>query len=188
MVEFTGKWYRFQSSSTWTDPRRTLRLERSTLQPALLHRRCLSQRDGNHQPAPRTFTTVLKTTKDPEDQPDGLGLADIDHFAMRVSSSGLQGICEPHLNRQKSAAEVSSRHSIATGNKSDAGQLSTLSVTKPETHGRQDARSYRSEIARPQQRRHRSSWISEVHGMGRYRPGLDDKRWHSGVASIREDR
>src|ERR1700733_3304568 len=29
-------------------------------------------------------TTVLKTTKDPEDLPDGLDLADIDHFAHAV--------------------------------------------------------------------------------------------------------
>jgi CxxC motif-containing protein (DUF1111 family) len=29
-------------------------------------------------------TTVLKTTKDPEDQPDDLGLADIDHFAQFI--------------------------------------------------------------------------------------------------------
>jgi hypothetical protein len=86
-----------------------------------------------NRPRPTDVTTVLKTIKDHEDQPDGLDLADIDHFAHAVRSSGLQGICEPHLNRQKSAAEVSSRHSIATGNKSDAGQLSTLSGTKPET-------------------------------------------------------
>src|SRR5579871_5975296 len=30
---------------------------------------------------PKDVTTVLKTTTDPEDQPDSLGLADIDHFA-----------------------------------------------------------------------------------------------------------
>jgi CxxC motif-containing protein (DUF1111 family) len=30
---------------------------------------------------PKDVTTVLKTTTDPEDQPDDLGLADIDHFA-----------------------------------------------------------------------------------------------------------
>jgi CxxC motif-containing protein (DUF1111 family) len=30
---------------------------------------------------PTDVTTILKTTKDPEDQPDDLGLADIDHFA-----------------------------------------------------------------------------------------------------------
>jgi hypothetical protein len=61
---------------------------------------------------PTEAPTVLKTTKDPEDQPDGLGLADSDHFAQAVPSSGLQGSFEPHLNRQKSAAEVSIRHSI----------------------------------------------------------------------------
>jgi CxxC motif-containing protein (DUF1111 family) len=33
---------------------------------------------------PTDVTTVLKTTKDPEDQPDDLGLADIDHFAQFV--------------------------------------------------------------------------------------------------------
>jgi CxxC motif-containing protein (DUF1111 family) len=33
---------------------------------------------------PTDVTTVLKTTKDPEDQPDGLGLADIDHFAQFI--------------------------------------------------------------------------------------------------------
>jgi hypothetical protein len=84
------------------------------------------------RPRRSDVTTVLKTTKDPEDQPDGPGLADIDQFAHAIRTSGLQG-GEPHLNPQKSAAEFSSRHSIATGNKSEAGQLSTLSVTKPET-------------------------------------------------------
>jgi hypothetical protein len=91
----------------------------------------LNEMGITNRPRPTDVTTVR--TKDLENQPDGLDLADIDHFAHAVRSSGLQGICEPHLNRQKSAAEVSSRHSIATGNKSDAGQLSTLSVTKPET-------------------------------------------------------
>jgi len=52
---------------------------------------------------PTDVTTVLKTAKDPENQPDGLGLADIDHFAQAVRSSGLKVIFEPHLNRQKSA-------------------------------------------------------------------------------------
>src|ERR1700728_1801505 len=33
---------------------------------------------------PTNVTAVLKTTKDPEDQPDGLGLADIDHFAQFI--------------------------------------------------------------------------------------------------------
>jgi CxxC motif-containing protein (DUF1111 family) len=33
---------------------------------------------------PADVTTVLKTTKDPEDQPDELGLADIDHFAQFI--------------------------------------------------------------------------------------------------------
>jgi CxxC motif-containing protein (DUF1111 family) len=33
---------------------------------------------------PKDVTTVLKTTKDPEDQPDDLGLADIDHFAQFI--------------------------------------------------------------------------------------------------------
>jgi CxxC motif-containing protein (DUF1111 family) len=33
---------------------------------------------------PSDVTTVLKTTKDPEDQPDDLGLADIDHFAQFI--------------------------------------------------------------------------------------------------------
>ena len=33
---------------------------------------------------PTDVTTVLKTTKDPEDRPDGLGLADIDHFAQFI--------------------------------------------------------------------------------------------------------
>jgi CxxC motif-containing protein (DUF1111 family) len=33
---------------------------------------------------PTDVTTVLKTTKDPEDQPDDLGLEDIDHFAQFV--------------------------------------------------------------------------------------------------------
>ncbi len=33
---------------------------------------------------PTDVTTVLKTTKDPEDVPDGLGLADIDHFAQFI--------------------------------------------------------------------------------------------------------
>jgi CxxC motif-containing protein (DUF1111 family) len=33
---------------------------------------------------PTDVTTVLKTTKDPEDQPDDLGLADIDHFAQFI--------------------------------------------------------------------------------------------------------
>ena len=33
---------------------------------------------------PRDVTTVLKTTTDPEDQPDNLGLADIDHFAQFI--------------------------------------------------------------------------------------------------------
>jgi len=33
---------------------------------------------------PKDVTTVLKTTTDPEDQPDSLGLADIDHFAQFV--------------------------------------------------------------------------------------------------------
>ena len=33
---------------------------------------------------PTDVTTVLKTTKDPEDQPDELGLADIDHFAQFI--------------------------------------------------------------------------------------------------------
>jgi CxxC motif-containing protein (DUF1111 family) len=33
---------------------------------------------------PTDATTVLKTTKDPEDQPDDLGLADIDHFAQFI--------------------------------------------------------------------------------------------------------
>ncbi|MGA3046535.1 MAG: di-heme oxidoredictase family protein [Terracidiphilus sp.] len=33
---------------------------------------------------PTDATTVLKTTKDPEDQPDSLGLADIDHFAQFI--------------------------------------------------------------------------------------------------------
>ena len=33
---------------------------------------------------PTDVTTVLKTTKDPEDQPDNLGLADIDHFAQFI--------------------------------------------------------------------------------------------------------
>ena len=33
---------------------------------------------------PTDVATVLKTTKDPEDQPDDLGLADIDHFAQFI--------------------------------------------------------------------------------------------------------
>jgi CxxC motif-containing protein (DUF1111 family) len=33
---------------------------------------------------PTDVTTVLKTTKDPEDQPDDLGMADIDHFAQFI--------------------------------------------------------------------------------------------------------
>src|ERR1700758_697002 len=33
---------------------------------------------------PTDVTTVLKTTKDPEDQPDDLGVADIDHFAQFI--------------------------------------------------------------------------------------------------------
>ncbi|MBV8904712.1 MAG: hypothetical protein JOZ22_13855, partial [Acidobacteriia bacterium] len=33
---------------------------------------------------PTDSTTVCKTTADPEDQPDGLGLADIDHFAQFI--------------------------------------------------------------------------------------------------------
>lgn len=33
---------------------------------------------------PKDITTVLKTTTDPEDQPDNLGLADIDHFAQFI--------------------------------------------------------------------------------------------------------
>ena len=33
---------------------------------------------------PKDVTTVLKATKDPEDQPDDLGLADIDHFAQFI--------------------------------------------------------------------------------------------------------
>src|SRR6201997_827387 len=33
---------------------------------------------------PTDVTTVLKTTTDPEDQPDNLGLADIDHFAQFI--------------------------------------------------------------------------------------------------------
>jgi CxxC motif-containing protein (DUF1111 family) len=33
---------------------------------------------------PKDVTTVLKTTKDPEAQPDNLGLADIDHFAQFI--------------------------------------------------------------------------------------------------------
>jgi len=33
---------------------------------------------------PKDVTTVLKTTKDPEDQPDDIGLADIDHFAQFI--------------------------------------------------------------------------------------------------------
>lgn len=33
---------------------------------------------------PKDVTTVCKTTTDPEDQPDGLGLADIDHFAQFI--------------------------------------------------------------------------------------------------------
>jgi CxxC motif-containing protein (DUF1111 family) len=33
---------------------------------------------------PKDSTTVLKTTQDPEDQPDELGLADIDHFAQFI--------------------------------------------------------------------------------------------------------
>jgi CxxC motif-containing protein (DUF1111 family) len=33
---------------------------------------------------PTDVTAVLKTTKDPEDQPDDLGLADIDHFAQFI--------------------------------------------------------------------------------------------------------
>jgi CxxC motif-containing protein (DUF1111 family) len=33
---------------------------------------------------PKDATTVLKTTQDPEDQPDELGMADIDHFAQFV--------------------------------------------------------------------------------------------------------
>ena len=33
---------------------------------------------------PKDVTTVLKTTKDPEDLPDKLGLADIDHFAQFI--------------------------------------------------------------------------------------------------------
>ena len=33
---------------------------------------------------PKDVTTVLKTTTDPEDQPDELGMADIDHFAQFV--------------------------------------------------------------------------------------------------------
>ena len=33
---------------------------------------------------PKDVTTVLKTTTDPEDQPDSLGLADIDHFAQFI--------------------------------------------------------------------------------------------------------
>jgi hypothetical protein len=33
---------------------------------------------------PTDVTTVLKITKDPEDQPDDLGLADIDHFAQFI--------------------------------------------------------------------------------------------------------
>jgi CxxC motif-containing protein (DUF1111 family) len=33
---------------------------------------------------PNDVTTVLKTTTDPEDQPDNLGLADIDHFAQFI--------------------------------------------------------------------------------------------------------
>jgi CxxC motif-containing protein (DUF1111 family) len=33
---------------------------------------------------PKDVTTVLKTTTDPEDQPDDLGLADIDHFAQFI--------------------------------------------------------------------------------------------------------
>src|ERR1700746_2316797 len=33
---------------------------------------------------PKDATTVLKTTQDPEDQPDELGLADIDHFAQFI--------------------------------------------------------------------------------------------------------
>jgi CxxC motif-containing protein (DUF1111 family) len=51
---------------------------------------------------PTDITAVLKTTKDPEDQPDGLSLADIDHSAHAVRSSGRQAIVEPHLNRQES--------------------------------------------------------------------------------------
>src|ERR1700751_2830876 len=33
---------------------------------------------------PKDATTVLKPTTDPEDQPDSLGLADIDHFAQFI--------------------------------------------------------------------------------------------------------
>ena len=33
---------------------------------------------------PKDVTTVLKITKDPEDQPDDIGLADIDHFAQFI--------------------------------------------------------------------------------------------------------
>jgi CxxC motif-containing protein (DUF1111 family) len=36
---------------------------------------------------PSDFTSVCKTTTDPEDQPDALGLADIDHFAQFVRAT-----------------------------------------------------------------------------------------------------
>jgi CxxC motif-containing protein (DUF1111 family) len=36
---------------------------------------------------PQDSTTVCKTTQDPEDQPDSIGLADIDHFAQFIRST-----------------------------------------------------------------------------------------------------
>src|SRR3984957_20011585 len=44
----------------------------------------LNEKGITNRLRPKEVTTVLKTTKDPEDQPDDLGLADIDHFAQFI--------------------------------------------------------------------------------------------------------
>src|SRR5271154_4181967 len=63
-------------------------------------------------------------------------------------------------------------------NKSGSRRLSPQNAENlRRTDGGQQARSYRSEFARPQRRRRRSPWVPEMHGMGGYGPGLDHERW-----------
>src|ERR1700761_1051334 len=53
---------------------------------------------------PKDATTVLKTTQDPEDQPDDLGLADIDHFAQFI-----RGTMVPPRDEALAATPVAKR-------------------------------------------------------------------------------
>ena len=66
------------------------------------------------RPRPRRFLQFSRQPRTLNLSQMAGALADIDQFAHAVRSSGLQRICDP---------EVSSRHSIATGNKSGAGEL-----------------------------------------------------------------